>query len=103
MKYKLLVNDPFHGDETRIFNSSQAAIAAAKKIVDAFLFSVYRQGMTASDLIDTYENFGEEPFIISQDPRCKFSAIEYAKEKAEKICIPRDFQAGTGNITPFSY
>jgi hypothetical protein len=46
--------------------------------VDEFLTS-NRDG--SEDLIVTYVMFGEDPFIVTDDPNCKFSARDYARER----------------------
>ena len=95
MKYTVFVDDNSHfmdeGERRKLgeFRSAKAAIAAARKIVDKFLRSAHRRGMTAQELCQAYTSFGEDPFIVSDDPDCKFSAWDYAKERCQALCRRR--------------
>ena len=88
LKYKVIVDDNFHYmDESERyelgkFKDCAAAVAACKKIVDEFLAS-NRGG--PDDLMATYVMFGEDPFIVTDDPECKFSARDYARERAREL------------------
>jgi hypothetical protein len=94
-KYQIFVDDNFHymDEDERIagdvFDTAEAAIAAAKMIVDESLRHEYRQnpGLSAEELWDYYTGFGDDPFIRSDphDPDCKFSAWDYAEERAKEI------------------
>jgi hypothetical protein len=68
-----------HGE----FETPEAAIAACKRIVDEFLESAYKPGMSEAELLTQYALFGEDPFIMHSEIR--FSARDYASEQAEKI------------------
>jgi hypothetical protein len=94
MKYELYQADNFHyGDEDErdllgAFSSAQKAIAEAKQIVDRSLRWERLQATdpnNAEELYDRYKDFGDDPFIISDDPNCKFSAWTYAKERCRDI------------------
>lgn len=90
-KYKVLVDDNFHYmDESERytlgeFDTCEAAIAACKRIVDDFLLSSDLQEATPERLYSQYTMFGDDPFIITQDPACKFSAWDYAKRRCAEI------------------
>jgi hypothetical protein len=92
MKYKVVVDDNFHYmDESERythgeFESSDIALSAAKALVDADLSSLYRSGITADELYRHYTSFGNDPYIISEDQSCHFSAWNYAKERCQEIC-----------------
>ena len=98
--YKVLVDDNFHYmDESKRytlgeFPSLEAAMSAARKIVDDFLLSEHKPGMTAAALFRRYTTFGEDPFIVStgDDPADKgsFSAWVYAQQRAEELCAMID-------------
>ena len=94
MKYKVLVDDNFHYmDESERhsygeYETCEEAVSAAKKIVDDFLTSNYKFGMTADDLYDHYQSFGGDPFIIPSDNNCRFSAWNYAKQRCREIFSP---------------
>ena len=82
--YTVYVDDNFHYmDENERyklgeFDNCAAAIAACKQIVDEFLLPNLGQ---SDDLLVTYVMFGEDPFIMTEDPDCKFSARDYARER----------------------
>ncbi len=82
--YTVYVDDNFHymdeSERYKIgeFNNCDAAIAACKRIVDEFL---QQNRGKCEDLIATYVMFGEDPFIRTDDPNCKFSARDYARER----------------------
>ena len=92
MKYTVVVEDNFHYmDESErythgVFESAAAALAAAKALVDADLNSLYRPGMTADELYRQYESFGSDPFIVTEDRSCQFSAWTYARERCRQTC-----------------
>ena len=92
MKYTLLCDDNFHYmDETeRIvlgqFDSAEAAIAAARRVVDRDLSEAHKPGMTADELYQHYTSFGSDPFIRSDDRSCEFSAWTYARSRCSEIC-----------------
>ena len=79
-KYEVYVDDNFHymdkseryklGD----FETCEEAVAACKKIVDEFLEKGYQKGMSFKELYEGYIGFGEDPFIVSDDKKCFFSA-----------------------------
>jgi hypothetical protein len=92
MKYKVVVDDNFHYmDESERythgeFETSEVALGAAKVLVDADLNSLYQTGMTADELYRQYTSFGNDPYIVSEDQSCHFSAWSYAKERCQDIC-----------------
>ena len=91
MKYKVFVDDNFHymDEDERYelgeFDTAEEALAAAKRIVDEFLDPAYEPWMTAEELYQGYTGFGEDPFIVSDDPTCRFSAWDYAKERCAML------------------
>jgi|WetSurMetagenome_2_1015567.scaffolds.fasta_scaffold94923_3 hypothetical protein len=92
MNYHVLEDDNFHymDEDERIdlgvFDTVEEAINRAKKSVDDFLRENFRPGMTPEDLYRGYVDFGPDPFIISDDSSCQFSAWDYAKVRCPKIC-----------------
>ncbi len=91
MAYVVCVDDNFHFmDESERyklgeFDTSEAAEAAWREIVDEFLLQNHKPGCSSEDLYVMYTMFGEDPFIIGE-PACSFSAWNYAKQRAEEIC-----------------
>ncbi len=92
MKYTVYVDDNFHYmDKSERytlgeFDSAKEAVTAAKKIVDEFLEDGYKPGVSAEELLSGYKTFGEDPWISSRDPNCKFSAWDYAEQRCREIC-----------------
>lgn len=92
MKYIVKTDDNFHYmDESERyiaggFETAEEAIKSAKEIVDKSLKFLYREGMTTEELYDYYQDFGDDPFIVSDDKNCYFSAWKYAESKCKEIC-----------------
>jgi len=92
MTYKVFVDDNYHYmDESERyllgdFESLEAAVAACKKIVDEFLVSSHRPGMTSAELLTQYIHFGEDPYIFAGDGIVHFSARDYASVRVREIC-----------------
>ena len=90
--FKVVVADNFHymdSDEHYehgSYDTLEAAIAAARGIVDACLASAYKPGMTAEQLYQQYVSFGDDPFIRGAEERVPFSAWTYAKARCDEIC-----------------
>jgi len=97
MTYKVFIDDNFHYmDESERyqlgeFPNLEAAVEAAKKIVEEYLLSAYRQGITAIELAASYASYGEDPFIIDtsgKDVGVLFSGREYASRRSAEMCAP---------------
>ena len=71
-----------HGE----FASGAQALAAARQIVDRSLQEVYRPGVGPLALFEAYKSFGEDPFISPVPTDERFSAWEYAKDRAAVLC-----------------
>ena len=91
MKYIVYVDDNFHyGEEEERYkrdeyDGCQAAIDACMKIVDDFMRQGYREGISFKELWEGYMIFGEDPFIVSDDDSCRFSAWTYAKQRCREL------------------
>jgi hypothetical protein len=89
-RYTVYVDDNFHYmDESERyklgeFEDCQSATAACKQIVDQFLDSCDAKS-GADEMFGQYTGFGEDPWISSDDPNCKFSAWDYAKERCREL------------------
>ena len=72
------------------FPTLEAAIKAAQTLVDDFLLTKHRPGMTASDLYSIYESSGEVPVIFSDADFTisvgSFNHFQYAMRKCSEIC-----------------
>lgn len=69
------------------FDNCEAAITACKKVVDDYLLPNYRPGMAAEQLYASYTSFGEDPFIVTTDEQCSFSAWDYARQRCAALCV----------------
>jgi len=74
-------------DKVETFFDCQSAIAACKKIIDEFLAAraVTHGSGTAQELLHSYRQFGEEPFIVTRDAACVFSGSEYAQQRCREL------------------
>ena len=66
------------------YGDYEMAVGAAQKVVDDYLQSAYKPGMTAATLLQNYRHFGEDPFIVSDAGQ--FSAWEYAAARCQQMC-----------------
>jgi hypothetical protein len=95
MIYKVFVDDNYHYmDKDRRythgeFETLEAAVEAAKRIVDDGLLSDYQAGMSASTLYSRYTMFGEDPWV-SGPGKSDFSAWKYAESRCEILCAGTD-------------
>lgn len=89
-RYTVYVDDNYHYmDESERytlgeFDDCQSAVAASKRIVDEFLAPL-DANRTAEELFTQYTSFGEDPWISSDDPECRFSAWDYARARCRQI------------------
>jgi len=89
--YRVFVDDNYHYvDETERyelgeFGSCERAVAACKRIVDEFMLTCDLENPTPDHLWAQYTSFGEDPFIATTDPNCKFSAWDYARQRCAEI------------------
>jgi hypothetical protein len=72
---------------SRELGDCESAVAACQRIVDDFLQSNHREGMSEDDLWQQYSLFGEDPAI--SPPDCRFSAWDYARLRCRELCRPR--------------
>lgn len=98
--YKVMVDENSHYmDEAERyehahFHSCGEAIAACKKIVDDYLLANYNPSMTVEELYRSYTTFGEDPFVLTTDEQCQFSAWDYARQRCEALCTPHSGEQG---------
>lgn len=93
-KYHLRVYDNFHyGDESEAYDHGsyptyQAAVIAAKAIVDEFFKHNWNPGVEPDNLFSQYSLYGEDPVILLNEPgeRERFLARAYASACVVKIC-----------------
>ncbi len=90
----VIAENSHYRDETEnyehgTFETLEAAIAASKAIVDSFLSSALKPGITAEQLYEQYVYFGDDPFIRGgNEGEVPFSAWDYAKRRCSEICPP---------------
>ena len=93
--YTVYVNDNYHYmDESERyklgeFETYQAAVKAAKEVVESSVASAHKKGMTAEELLKAYKMFGDDPYIVPDDAQPTFSAWTYAEERCEALCRDR--------------
>ncbi|MBI1368816.1 MAG: hypothetical protein GC162_09215 [Planctomycetes bacterium] len=75
-------------DTLGVFGTWEAAVEAARWIVDRSLDQSYRPGISAAEWYDHYTSFGEDPFITPEPPGEHFSAWNYARKRCEDRCAP---------------
>jgi CRISPR/Cas system-associated protein Cas7 (RAMP superfamily) len=91
-RYRVLVNENSHYmDESERhlageYERCEEAIEACRRIVDFFLAATHRPSMPVGELMKLYTLFGEDPFIVTPDPDCAFSAWDYARQRCAEIC-----------------
>jgi hypothetical protein len=93
MGFTIVIADNFHYmDESAYmthgyFETLDAAIAAARDIVDQWLGATYKPGMTSDELYQQYMLFGEDPFVRGPEVRAEtFSAWTYAEQRCAALC-----------------
>ena len=94
-RYEVVVADNFHymdRDEYvpyGRFETREAAVAAAKAIVDGWLQDALLQGTEVSKLYQSYVGFGDDPFVVAHDgaPDVKFSAWDYARQRCDELKV----------------
>ena len=72
------------------------AMAAAKHLIDTFLFREYRdaaaRGITAGELLEIFKARGERPMILREQKAdsstniSRFDALQYAQQRCAEIC-----------------
>ncbi len=93
MPYVVMVDDNFHymDEDERYrhgeFSDGGVAIEQCRQIVDEYLESALKPGMSAEELWDSYKSFGEDPFIQGVDVAPgHFSAWDYARDQCLVLC-----------------
>lgn len=90
--FKVMVDDNFnYQDEGErhthgCYATLDEAIFACRRIVEDYLASAHKPGMTARELLSSYQSFGDDPYIVSNQGSAGFSAWDYAKRRSEEIC-----------------
>jgi hypothetical protein len=70
----------------RDFPDCASATAVCKGIVDDFLIHAAKEkDCTPTELYSQYTAFGEDPWIQTDDPNCRFSAWTYAEARSREL------------------
>jgi len=84
-------------DQVRRFGEYKTlddAVSAAKRLVDDFLMREFKPGILPSMLFASYQNFGEVPYIFSDEDDktmnvSAFNHFQYALARCSEICVQR--------------
>ena len=107
MTYRVLVDDNDHYmDESERYELGEfptldAAIGAARKVVDEYLESAMQSGVAMEELLASYLSFGEDPFIVAASPAeggVVFSARDYARQRCEARCAQNQDHIGDDGL-----
>ena len=89
-KYVVYIDDNFHymeeGSRIKLgqFEICEEAVNACKGIVEEY-FSKLESKHSFKELWEGYMLYGEDPFIVTDDANCKFSAWDYAKQRCKEF------------------
>jgi hypothetical protein len=89
-KYVVYIDDNFHYQDgtARIrhkeFETCKEAVKECKKIVNEY-FDRIEEKHSFEVLWGGYMTYGEDPYIVSDDDECKFSAWDYAKQRCREL------------------
>ena len=90
--FAVIVRDNFHYmDESEQYESGrfktyEEALVHSKQIVDDFLATSRKTGMTKEQLYRLYTSFGDDPFVSPDPGTQRFSAWAYAEMRCRQIC-----------------
>ena len=62
------------------------AVTICREMVDDYLASAHRPGMSADDLFRNYTAFGEDPFVVPVPDGLAWSSWDYARARCDEIC-----------------
>lgn len=94
--YKVMVDDNFHymdddeQSEYGTFSTAEEALTVCRRLVDESLLAEYSDGETATEVLERYTSFGDDPFVVALDgaPKVEFSAWTYAQQRAQELAAP---------------
>ena len=93
VKYTLFVDDNYHfthedntAAERGEYATYEEAVGEAKRIIDHYLEEAYEPPMTAEELLESYKLYGEDPFVVPDRGKKKFSGWDYAAVRCREIC-----------------
>lgn len=103
MPYTLVIGDNFHRQDPEheydggTYETAEAALAAARRVIDRSLIECWEPGMSAKRLYERFSAFGEITYIHPSGGGAKpeFHPWEYARARAEEIAGP----GGGGSAT----
>ena len=76
------------------YKTLDEAVTAAKQLVNEFLLREFKPGILPSMLFANYQNFGEVPYIFSDEDDktmnvSDFNHFQYALTRCSEICVQR--------------
>ncbi len=89
--YTVRVADMFHyqdrSEEYELgeFESCGKAIEKCQDLMAEYLPTKTTGQRSVEELMEDWWKSGEEPYIVTNDPNCKFSASDYLREACEKF------------------
>ena len=92
MQYRVYIDANSHHMDTStrtvhgIYDTAQQAVDAAREVISARLIESHRPGMHTEELLEIFVRRGEVPFILPEDEHSRFDRIEFAHERAKKLC-----------------
>jgi len=100
MAFHLRVYDNFHSydeseaDDIGSYSTYAVALEAAKAIIDKFLESNWKNGITPEALLGLFDDFGNDPAVISDnhEKHEHFSGRNYAVTRADEVCRKLELQ-----------
>lgn len=95
MSFYVVVINRLEGRASRpidggFFKERNDAVAAAQRVVDAWLFRNFKRGLSAPSLLEKYLDVGEIPSIFGDQSRTQgsgFDYTEYALKRANELMI----------------
>ncbi|MBN1314565.1 MAG: hypothetical protein JXA42_03825 [Anaerolineales bacterium] len=100
MKYTVYVDDNFHymDESSRYklgeFDTWDEAVKASKKIVDDYLVDALSSAHSSDELLSSYKQFGQDPFIQCDEEDKSFSSWEYVTRRCDELYKRGRFWSG---------
>lgn len=79
-----------------VYDTAEQAIDGAHEVISAQLVEAHRQGMTAEEVLEQFVRRGEMPFILPEDQYSRFDRLEFALERARKLCWREELRSREG-------
>jgi hypothetical protein len=104
MPYRVLTLDLFQNYEETIagvYRGPGPAVKKAKRIVEASLRALHRRGLTAKEIMEAWQRFGDSAVVVATDgsPPTDFSAFDFAQIQAAAIAGARAIPGGSHHLS----